>query len=246
MSIGTNLATWLGVLAFAILLYRAWHWAGTALPPTTMIDKTLMGRPVDQTAPPPELKPADMPPEAEYMETVRIASDKMYVGAPILETVTVRAWLIETFVGTVAVVVLAGFGAARIQAMSDAVLSHPLVSAFLALVLLVPALLLGAIRQAFGYMLGRAGAIPVIDGAGLPRFNYIGDVPPPHWQHSPWFRAATWAVVAAGSLGGAWIVSLFVNQALGLGVPYGISAILTLRWLISAIPIFFLSRALSR
>ena len=237
MDFGMNLVTWLGFLAITGLLYEVWRWAGTAIPPASMIDEKLMGLPVEQTSPPTAPVAPDNSSDTKYVETVRIASDKMYLGPPFLETVRVRVWAIELFIGALAMVVLAGLGVGRIQAVSETILAHPSISTLVALMLFVPALLVGAIRQGFGYMLSHAGAIPVIDGFGRPRFSYIGDVPPARWQHSPWFRAITWIPVAGGSLIGAWIGSLFVNQFLDFGLPYAFSAFLSLRWLISAIPV---------
>ena len=96
-------------------------------------------------------------------------------------------------------------------------------------------------------MLSHAGALPVVDDRGRPKFAYLGEyVPPPIWQYSPWFRAATWVLVAAASLLGALIGSLATDQLLkGAFIPT-LVAILVLRWLISSIPERIAQRQMAR
>lgn len=236
MDIEMTSVGWLGLPAIAILLSKVWRWVGTALPPATMIDEKYTGSPVEQQVSPIVQDTPDIPTEAQYVETVRIASDRMYLGAPLLETVRVRAWLIEWFLAALVMAVLVEVEKAQLQAVDDFVLAHPFISASVALTLFVLALLIGAVRQAFARLLSRAAAIPVIDGFGRPRFSYIGDVPPPSWQHSPWFRAVTWIPVAGGSLIAAWIGALLLNHFIDVGVALASIALLALRWLISAAP----------
>ena len=105
------------------------------------------------------------------------------------------------------------------------------------------ALAIGALRQMYGYLLSQAGAIPVLDGSDNPRFCYVGDVPPAGWRHSPWVRILTWLPVAGGSLIGAWIGALFADQLLDVGMVYPFLAIVGVRWMISAIPVFLYRRS---
>jgi len=234
-----QLAILFGFLFFASFLYgflkKMWDWAGSALPPASMIDKRWLDSRDQRTEPPSESMDKDSPVDDEKGETHQIASDQYLNGTPFLVTVTVRSLIIEFFVGTMTVLLLVGLGAERLQAMSEAVLAQPVVSILVALILIVLAVLVGLRRQFNGYLISNAAAIPAVDNAGHIRFSYIGDVPEPQWQHSPWYRAITWVLVSGGSLSGAWIGALFVNRSFDIGILYVFFSILSLRWVISAI-----------
>jgi hypothetical protein len=166
----------------------------------------------------------------------RIASDHMYQGAPILETVTVRAFAIESIIVIICGLVLIDSGTAVLYWFSEQIAAFPVLSGWVAALCFVFGLFVGAIRQLFGNLLSHAGALPVVDDRGRPKFSYIGNVPPYIWQYSPWCRAATWILVAAPSLVSALIGSFAANQLFGTAYVPGFLVILALRWLISSIP----------
>jgi hypothetical protein len=237
MTFDLNSTIWLGYPIFAVLLYLTWHWAGTAIPPASMIDRNLLDNSVDQPELPTKPTASHGHPDAKNVGTVRIASNNMYIGPHFLETVHIRSLVLELYFSLSVLLALHVLSDTLLPAISELIVAHTYISIFVATIFVVPALLLGALRQFYGCLLSQAAALPVIDGSGYPGFCYLGDVPPLRWQHSPWFRAVTWIPVAVGSLIGAWIGALFVNQHFDVKVFYAICAFLGLRWLLSAIPV---------
>ena len=132
------LLTWIGCYAVIGLYEKVWQWTETALPPASMIDKSSMASSVEQSTPSAKPEPPDNLPEAEYTETVRIASDHYCLGAPLLETVAVQSWLIESSIAVLTIVTLAGLGVGKIEVVNDAILAHPTISTLIALTLFVP------------------------------------------------------------------------------------------------------------
>ncbi len=230
---GLTTAGWILSLAvLALILCAVWRWSGTALPPAVVVDKKYIGKPLSESPPPKENSIYG----AKSEGPVRFASDIMYRGTPILETVTVRAFVLESLIVILCGLVLVDSGATILSWFNEEVIASPMMSGGIAVLCLVIALFVGAIRQLFGSLMSRAGAIPVVDDQGRPKFTYLGDVPPHIWQYSPWYRAVTWALVAAASLVSALFVSIAADQLLeGVLIPTLIVA-LVLRWLLSSIP----------
>ena len=231
---GLSATIWaLSIAVLGLLVVVLWRWSGRALPPAADVDKNYIGKLPPEGSPPKENSKYD----AEIGEQVRIASDRMYRRTPILETVTVRAFVLESLFVILCGLVLVESGATILDWFNEEVVASPILSGGIAVLCFVVALFVGVFRQVFGSMLSHAGALPVVDDRGRPKFTYLGEyVPPPIWQYSPWFRAATWVLVAAASLLGALIASLATDQLLkGAFIPTLIS-ILVLRWLISSIP----------
>ena len=109
-----------------------------------------------------------------------------------------------------------------------------------AIIALLIALGLGAIRQSFIGLLSKSGAIPVINESGQPQFLYLGDAPPTTWQQSPWLRACTWALVTTISVFAALVGALVIDQWYAANRFIQIFlVILVIRWLISSIPRLF-------
>jgi hypothetical protein len=243
MTIETDPTVWLGYLIFTGLLFLIWRWAGTAIPPASMIDSALIGNHVAQSKHPTSPAAGHAGSDVEYRETVRIASDEFHMGAPFLETVKIRTLVLEMYVSATAILALGALGVARLQAIGETIVAHSYISKSVALALFLLALFLGAMRQLFGCMLSRAVAMPVIDSLGRPKFCFLGDVPPDRWIHSPWFRATTWFLVAGGSLISAWICTLFLIQILNISLVCSFAAFLGLRWLISRLPVLLFFRS---
>ena len=227
--------TWaLSISVLVLIVVALWRWSGTALLPASVVDKEYIGEPFPEG--PPLASPADIP-DAHFEGRIRIASDRIYKGTSIRETVTFRAFILETLIVIFCGLVLVDSGATIFDWFNEEVIASPILFGGIAVLCFVVALPVGAVRQAFGSMLSRADAIPVVDDRGRPKFAYLGDyVPHPIWQHSPWFRAATWVLVAATSLLGALIGSLAMDQLLKGALIPTLVAILVLRWLISSIP----------
>lgn len=243
---GVTTAGWvvsLGILA--LILCAVWRWSGTALSPAADIDKKYMGVPPPNENSSNGTKDGNSSSDSEYV--ARVASDRIYRGTPLLETVTVRAFVLESLVVILCGLVLVDSGATILDWFNEEVVASPILSGGIAVLCFVVALFVGAFRHAFRSMLSRAGALPVVDDRGRPKFAYLGEyVPPPIWQYSPWFRAATWVLVAAPSLVGALIVSMAADQFLkGAFIPTLITA-LVLRWLISSIPERIAQRQMAR
>jgi len=176
-------------------------------------------------------------PPMESVAAGRVASDRMYIGAPLLETVKVRSLVLEAYVLVVVGVLYAAVGANWLLLVENLVMQNPIVFSVIASLALVIAILFGAMRQVSAFLLSRAGAIPCIDDHGRPQFVYVGDVPNRGWQRSPWNRAGTWCVVAAGSLIGATIAAIGLNHWMPEEFfAQSFLAVIGLRWIISSVP----------
>jgi hypothetical protein len=230
---GLSTTIWaLSLAVLGLIVVVLWRWSGTTLPPAAVVDKKYVGEPLPESPPPKRNSPNG----AELGMRGRIASDKMYEGVPILETVTVRAFVLESLIMILCGLVFVDSGATILRWLNKEVVEFPIISGVIAALCFAAALFVGAIRQLCGSLLSHAGALPMVDDRGQPMFGYVGDVPPHIWLYSPWFRAATWVLVAAASLLGAFIVSVASDQVIkGTFVP-ALVAVLVLRWLISSIP----------
>lgn len=234
----------LSPLLLIFLLYM-WNWAGRALPPASVIDWDCLKKRRDEkkaiedseSISLPEASPLPLD-SAKIGETMTIASTHMYVeGPPTLNTVEVRAYIIK-FVGALFFFLLwENFAHDRIEILKELVLGHQVMLLILAASTMVLATLIGAYRQLCKVLLSKAGAIPVLGKNDQPRFAYLGDVPHNSWQHSPWYRAGSWAIVVILSFFSAFAGAIFMEEWLG-GAFFVLSfwGILIIRWLISAIP----------
>lgn len=226
---GLTTAGWLVSLGILALILRGvWRWSGTALPPAAVVDKKYIGEPVEP------LPKGASSSGGEYVG--RIASDVMYQRAPYIETVTVRAFAIESLIVIICWLVFIDSGTTILHWSNEQIAAFPILSGGIAALCFVFALFVGAIRHSYRSLLSHAGALPVVDDRGRPKFAYIGDVPPFIWQYSPWYRAVTWVLVAAPSLVSALIGSRAADQLLEGAFTPTLVAALVLRWLISAIP----------
>jgi hypothetical protein len=256
---------WILILVFLLVSAAlAWYGAGFALPPATDV-QTLppevdgdgiaddltesteaIWRP-DEGAGHTDLAMAPCGPPMRKAYTGRIASDHMYTRPPLLETVRVRAFILEVLILAVCALVYFGLNLEPIGRLQDIVVELPLVSAVIATLAFLIALLVGAFRQISGFLLSRAAALPMIDEAGNPRFAYLGDVPPNSWQYSPWFRAGTWSLVSGCSLIGALIgAAALIQPMVDEFFVRAVIGLLVLRWLISWLPKHLMKRAIDR
>ena len=234
-----------------IPLMLVWYWAGKALPPASMIDwDCLETRGEEETSLESSESPylSDTPPfpleEAQYAGTVTIASTHMCVeGPPPLNTVDFRAYMLEITATLFFVFMWVNFDHSYDGIVMGQVLDNQAISLILSVTALIFALLLGAYRQLCMALLSRAGAIPVLDGGRKPKFLYLGDVPHESWQHSPWHRAGSCLVVAALSSVGASLGAILLQSWFEVVIfEQAFVAIIFIRWLISAIPRFILSK----
>lgn len=232
-------------------LMLVWHWIGKALPPASMIDlDCLETRGNEETSLESSESPylSDTPPfpleEAQYAGTVTIASTHMYVGGPPpLNTVDFRAYMLEITAILFCVLMWANIDHSYDEIFMGQVLENQAISLILSVIALILALLIGAYRQLCMALLSKAGAIPVLDEEGKPKFAYLGDVPHDSWQHSPWHRACSWLVVAALSIAGALLGAILLQSWFKVVIfEQAFIAIIFIRWLIPAIARFILSR----
>ena len=232
-------------------LMLVWHWAGKALPPASMIDlDCLETRGNQETSLESSESPylSDTPPfpleEAQYAGTVTIASTHMFVeGPPPLNTVDFRAYMLEITATLFCVLMWSNFDHSYGGILMGEVLSNQALSLVVSVIALILALLIGAYRQVCMVLLSRAGAIPVLDEEGKPKFVYLGDVPHESWQHSPGHRAGSWLVVAALSILGALLGAILLQSWFEVVIfEQAFIAIIFIRWIISAIPRFILSK----
>ena len=232
-------------------LMLVWHWAGKALPPASMIDWDCLETRCDEktsleSTESPYL--SDTPPftleKAQYEGTVTIASTHMYVeGPPPLNTVDFRAYILEFTATLLCVLMWANFDHSYDGILMGQVLDNLAISLILSMIALILALLIGAYRQLCMALLSRTGAIPVLDEERKPKFLYLGDVPHGSWQHSPWHRAGSCLVVAALSTVGAFLGAVLLQSWFEVvAFEQAFIAILFIRWLISALPRFILSK----
>ena len=127
--------------------------------------------------------------------------------------------------------------------LMEQVLDDQAISLIISVIAMILALLIGAYRQVCIALLSKAGAIPVLDEEGNPKFAYLGDVPHDSWQHSPWHRAGSWLVVAALSLVGASLGAVLLQSWFEIVIfEQAFVAIIFIRWLISSIPRFILGK----
>ncbi len=213
------------IAVFGLIVIALWRWSGVALPPAAVVDKKLIGEPLPESD-----TWSENPPSG------RIASDKMYIGTPVLETVTVRAALLESLIVIFCGFMIFNWGVISLQWAHEKYVELPLTFIGVAALCFLVATVVGAIRQVHAFLLSQAGAIPAVDDHGRPKFLYLGDVPPFLWQYSPWFRAATWVLVAAQSLFSALIGSFAADQLIANAYVPGFLSVLAFRWLISSIP----------
>ena len=231
-------------------LILVWHWAGKALPPASMIDWDCLERRDDEE---PTLESSvsnylsDTPPfpleKAQSAGTVTIASTHLCVaGPPPLNTVDFRAYLLEITATLFCIVKWANFDHSYDGILMGQVLENQAISLILSVIALILALLIGAYRQVCKALRSKAGAIPVLDEEGKPKFVYLGDVPHDSWQHCPWHRAGSWLVVAALSIVGASLGAILLQSWFEVVIfEQAFIAIIFIRWLISAIPRLMLS-----
>jgi hypothetical protein len=222
---------WAVTLGFLCLGFLAvWRWCGSALPPASVVDEKYIGK-----ASEPAQKDGSLS-GGEYQG--RIASTVMYQRTPFFETVRARAFAIESLIAIICWLVFVDSGATILNWSNTQIAAFPIPSYGFAVLCLVLALYVGAIRQLYGFLLSRAGALPVVDDRGRPKFAYVGDVPPIRWQYSPWYRAVTWILVTAPSLVGALILAGAADELLQGAFTPTLVAVLVVRWLISAVPRF--------
>lgn len=220
---GLSDAAWIwNVVSFGLITFFIWIWAGTSLPPATDIKEEMI---LETKASPP------------INGQVMVGADLAYKGAPLLETVTVRAYALEGFTGVLCFLVYIDSGPAILHWLSKNISAFPLAFFGTAALCFVFALIVGAARQTYAFRASKADALPVVDNQGRARFSYIGRyVPPFIWLHSPWFRASTWIVVAATSLSGSLVVALAMEQVTRNAFIPTFVGIMLLRWLVSSIP----------
>jgi hypothetical protein len=115
---------------------------------------------------------------------------------------------------------------------------HPVAFVSLAVLCVVGAVILGALRHVWGDMLASALPMPVVDEAGRDKTVYLGDVPRDIW-FSRSFRITTWLLVAILSIVfSIFLVSLVSTyDPINSMVPWiiSISSVMYLRWLISTL-----------
>lgn len=232
-------------------LMLVWYWAGKALPPASMIDwDCLETRDNEETSLESSESPylSDTPPfpleNAQFAGTVTIASTQMFTeGPPPLNTVGFRAYMLEITAALFCVLMWANFDNSYGGIFMVKMIENQVISLILSVIALILALLIGAYRQLCMALLSKTCAIPVLDEEGKPKFLYLGDVPNNSWQHSPWHRAGSWLVVAALSLVGALLGAILVQSWFEVVIfEQAFIAIIFIRWLISAIPGFILSK----
>lgn len=232
-------------------LFLVWHWAGRALPPASMIDwDVLKGRENEEKphADPESAYLTDTPPlpleNAQFVGTVTIASTHMFVaGPPPLNTVDFRAYMLELTATLFCVLLWANFDPSYAGILMGQVLTHQAISLVVSVLALTLALFIGAYRQLCMALLSQAGAIPVLDQEENPKFLYVGDVPHEVWQHCPWHRAGSWLIVAGLSIVGAFLGAVLLQSWFEADIlEQAFIAIIFIRWLISAMPRFILSK----
>ena len=231
-------------------LMLVWHWAGKALPPASMIEWDCLETQGDEEASPVSTESSclsDKSPfpleEAQYAGTVTIASTHMHVGPPPLNTVDFRSFMLEITATLFCVLMWANFDHSYNGILMGQVIDNQAISLILSVIALILGVLIGAYRQLCMALLSRAGAIPVLDEEGQPKFVYLGDVPHESWQHSPWHRAGSWLVVAAFSIVGALLGAVLLQSWFEVVLfEQAFIAIVLIRWLISTIPCFFLGK----
>ena len=95
---------------------------------------------------------------------------------------------------------------------------------------------MGAVRQLYGFWLGKALVMRLVDNQGNEKLTYIGTVPPEIWQSSAWFRALSWLIVVLTSVFSALVGAVFAERILEGAFAPTIIAILITRWFTSSIP----------
>jgi hypothetical protein len=244
------------ILSFLLLLplILIWWWAGKRLPPASVINCDLKKEKKDElsqsdiinrkecpTEDPYPIPEVSLPPGAREGGTFLIASDFMYVnGPPQLNTVGIRAELLQ-YIATIFLTLLWFHpDADSFLWLEEWVIASPFIWCTVAVIALVIALFLGAIRQTFIALLSRAGVIPCLDESGRPTFLYMGDVPHEKWLHTPWLRAISWVVVSLASVFAA-VVGAILQEVWFMTDMFALTlvSILLIRWLISSIPRLF-------
>jgi hypothetical protein len=231
-------------------LMLVWHWAGKALPPASLIDWDILkagdnGGKIQDSSYSPYL--SDAPPSrfkrASSPGRLTIASRQMFVdGPPALNTVDFRAYMLEITATLFCILMWANFDYGYAERLMEQVLNNQAISLIISVIALIFALLIGVYRQLCMELLSKAGALPVLDEEGKPRFAYCGDVPHESWRHSPWHRAGSWLAVAALSLVGALLGAILIQSWFEVFIfEQAFIAIIFIRWLTSAIPRFILN-----
>ena len=232
-------------------LIFVWQWAGKALPPTSMIDWDCLknrgeGETTLEGSEPSSLldKPSFSLENAQSAGTVTVASSQMFVeGPPLLNTVAFRAYMLEITATLFCILMWTNFDHGNVEILIGWVLDNQSISLIISAIALILALLIGAYRQLCIGLLSKAGAIPVLDEGGKPKFVYLGDVPHESWLHSPWHRGGSWLIVAALSIFGAVLGAILLQTLFEVEIfEKAFIAIIVTRWLISAIPRFILSK----
>jgi hypothetical protein len=191
--IPTSLAIGSGIL---------WQWAGASLPPASDVGRDTPGGPIDQV----ERRKLRQPTDGTSDRSIyRVAASHIYQPPPILQTVTVRAFLL-----IVAIVIFSTMLMMHFQLLSwliEKIESSGRLSIVVGAIFLLIALLAGTNRQMNVFLYRASAAGVAVDGRGEPFFSYIGTVPSMNWLHSPRSRAALWLGVTATSLFAALVLS---------------------------------------
>ena len=230
---GLSIAVWIASIAIlSVLIATVWRWAGTAPPPASVVDKKVIEkgawRSIDHSD--------EDEPGMQFESKGIIAGEFVYKGAPLFETVTVRAFLLEFVASVFSGLIFYDFGTHILNYLIENVAAFPFWAALLLTICFVVALAGGVVRHLFQGLLHTAGAIPLVDSHGRAIFMYLGDVPPIAWQYSPWLRASSWLIVSFASLVGALVASILLEPLLRVGIAPIATALLLLRWFLSSIP----------
>lgn len=215
------------LIALGAVTIALWRWSGVALPPASAIDSSI------DFDPEPD-QPAKRTDDGKYVG--RLASTFIYEKTPPLETVTVRAWILQSAILAVLALIYVDTGSRLLPLARELIHDYPVWFAVCATACYLLALAIGVFRQVSIYLMANAAALPVIDPKGRPAFSYIGDVPSWRWQYSPWIRAWTWTLVTTTSLCAAFIGSELISQRVDGSYFLVFTTLLLSRWVIAAIP----------